>query len=161
MSKRAVINDQIRNLAGSDANALAAAGRSPSANRVELRQYGDNGLIRYYWEVDLCRNGEMFTKCVHQNLIKKDLSLDKPQLIDLKVPERPSTRVNIKNILTTEKKRIYIYSRIVGLLVSCAWKVWNDSSELVVSFITERDGEFPVEVISAVYDGVEVFEHNM
>ena len=153
---RHIINDRIRNMAGSVINGRFRHGQTPIAIRVELREYGDTGLYRNYWKVDMS-DGELYTKCIHQKLIEKDMTLDKEYPIERKVPERSSTRVNIKHIMATERKRFHVYSRITGLLVSCAWKLWSPATELVVWLLVKNKYGEIVHVPAVTFDGVEVF----
>ena len=144
------VNTEIRNLASSCATAMANEGNTPQVIRVELRQYNDKGTLTYRWDSDVL-TGKLTTECVSRTLNEEDYTLSEEVQVSINVPVRHSTQMNLIHIAETPMKKQYKWIRPVGLLVSCAWRVWNDSSEVIVSFIHSGRVERAV-----TFDGIDV-----
>lgn len=145
------VNTEIRNVASRVATAMASEKKPPQTIRVELRKYSNDDTLTCRWDADVA-TGELRTECVNRLLDETTYELSAETKVCTDVPERASTRVNLIDIATTPMKKQYKWLRSIGLLVSCAWQVWDaDDSEVVVSFI--RDNKV---FLAATFDGQEV-----
>ena len=147
------INTELRNRIGGIATAMFREGNRPTGIRVEARKYHDRGTLTYVWEASyVTGNLECY---VYSRTLNKDFTMGVPREVAIDAPVRPSTRANIHHIVETPQARKQVFwNRIAGLLVSCAWQVWDKSDTTVVLSLIKDDQVFPV----LEYDGVEVYE---
>ena len=147
------INTEIRNRLGSAATAMFQGGNSPTGVRVEARKYHDRGTLTYVWEASYV-SGDMERYCLARTLCDDTLELTEPRIVPIEVPIRASTTTNIRNVISIPKQRKQLlWNRVAGLLLSCAWRVWDTDTEVIVSLVKDSH---VIPVLS--YDGVDVFE---
>ena len=147
------INTEIRNRLGSAATAMFQGGNRPTGVRVEARKYHDRGTLTYVWEASYV-TGNIDRYCLARTLLEDTFELTEAREVPVEVPVRPSTVVNIHNVIDTPKQRKQLlWNRVAGLLLSCAWRVWDTDTEVIVSLVKDSH---VIPVLS--YDGVDVFE---
>ena len=129
-------------------------GNRPTGVRVEARKYHDRGTLTYVWEVSYI-SGDMERYCLARTLLEDTFELTEPREVPIEVPVRASTTTNIRNVISMPKQRKQLlWNRVAGLLLSCAWRVWDaDDTEVIISLVKDSH---VIPVLS--YDGVDVFE---